>query len=286
MSQTKRTNKTKHQLKSLNRLREKHRDQVGKRPPLETVSQLGKKKPGRRPRGMIIGKTFSTTLDELTPAGMRHVFGQLYSFFFLMLTLLLLWIGYRAFFDLPIWFDEGVAKALVFGIPVVWFVSQSQFMADNIGLDQKDFFPGLFLGLAVGGLYGFAGLLLQIAAGQEVVSGALFATSEFWWLAFLGLLTSWWESLFFFGLPVSYVRSIAPWFSEVLLGVTVVVFFLLFHAPLRLQMAGWDAGFLVQSGVLALFAIGQYLFYLRTKNMYALVLSQLLWGLVIEIYAI
>lgn len=274
------------QLKNLKKLKDKHRDHLADKPSLEMVSQLGKKKPGRRRRGLAVASTFSNTFDELTPAGFRKVFGQLYSFFFLMLTLLFLWIGYRAFFDLPIWFDEGVAKALVFGIPVVWFVSQSPFMANEIGLDQEDLFPGLYLGLAIGGLYGFAGLLLQVAAGQEVMTGALFATPEFWWLAFLGLLTSWWESLFFFGLPVQYVRSIAPWFSETLLGIGVVGLFLLFHIPLRLQLAGWDAGFLIQMGVLALFAMGQYLFYTRTKNMYALVMSQLLWGLVIEIYAI
>lgn len=179
-----------------------------------------------------------------------------------------------------------MSKVLIFGIPVVWFASQSRFVANELGLNQEQFLPGLFLGIAVGGLYGFAGLIIQVAAGQEVVEGALFASGTFWWLAFLALLTSWWESLFFFGLPVQYVRSIAPWFSETLLGVLVVGLFLLFHAPLRLIVTGVSPQFLIQMGLLAMFVIGQYIFYIRTKNMYALVLSHLLWGLVIEIYAV
>lgn len=264
----------------LQKLRDKYRDQ----PALKTVKTLGpsKLKQSRRPSAAV----FTNTLDELSPAGHRKVFGQLYSFFFLMLSLLFVWIGYRAFFDFPIWFDEGVAKAIVFGLPVVWFASQSQYVANKIGLNQEEFFPGLFLGLAVGGLYGFAALLLQVASGTEVVPGALFLSPIFWWLAFLALLTSWWESLFFFGLPIQFVKSIAPWFSETLLALVVIALFLVFHAPLRLQFAGWDAAFLVQMGVLALFAMGQFLFYLKTKNMYALVLSHFLWGMVIEIYAL
>jgi len=268
----------------LHQLRQKHADKYGHvKKSLSAVKSLGPTKKGKK---ASLG-SFSTTFDTLTPAGYRKVFGQLYSFFFFMMTLLLVWIGYRAFFqDLPVWFDEGVAKALIFGVPVVWFASQSRFIANNLGLNQEQLLPGLFLGIAVGGMYGFAGLLIQVAAGQHVIEGSLFASSGFWWMAFLALLTAWWESLFFFGLPIQYVRSIAPWFSDSLLAVFVIGLFLLFHAPLRLIVAGFEPQFIIQMGLLTLFVIGQFIFYLRTKNMYALVLSHLLWGLVIELYAV
>lgn len=229
--------------------------------------------------------TFQKTEELLTPAGSRSIFGSLYSFVFFLLTLLLLWIGYRAFIRQPIWFDEGVAKAVVFGLPVFWFAARSRFMAREIGLNKEQLWPGLFLGLAVGGLYGFVGLLSEVARGLVIVRAPLFVSGEFWWMAFLAFLTAWWESLFFYGLPIQYVRSLAPWFSETVLGIGVVVFFLLFHAPLRLLVTGVTPQFLVQMGVLALFAIGQFIFYMKTKNMYALVLSHALWGLVIQVYS-
>lgn len=270
----------------LHQLKTKHGDGTARqKKSLAAVSSLAP--PGGKKSKKLSAQTFSTTFDTMTPSGHRQVFGQLYSFFFFMLTLLLVWVGYRSFFQgLPVWFDEGVAKALIFGVPVVWFASQSRFIANELGLNEDQFLPGMFLGIAVGGLYGFAGLLIQVAAGQEVVEGALFASTGFWWLAFLALLTAWWESLFFFGLPVQYVRSIAPWFSETLLAVFVIGIFLLFHAPLRVLTTGVQPQFLIQMGLLALFAVGQFIFYMRTKNMYALILSHMLWGLVIEIYAV
>lgn len=231
------------------------------------------------------GKKFHDTKSRLTPLRYEETFRALYSFFFLEMSLLGVWIAYRALVRMPVWFDEGVAKAIVFGLPVFWLAARSKFIANEIGLDSRRMLTGLYLGLAVGGLYGFMGILTEVFSGRQVAAVNLFSTSQFWWLAFLALLTSWWESLFFFGLPVQFIRSTASWFSESLTAIFVVVLFLLFHAPLRLIVAGYSPFFLVQMGVLTMFAIGQYILYTRTRNMYAIVLSHLFWGLTIEIYA-
>ncbi len=260
----------------LTALRDKHADHVSQKSRrLNHVQSLGEG----------VGRTFHTTRDHLTPFRYQEAFRSLYSFFFLEMSLLVIWVAYRAMVAMPVWFDEGVAKALVFGLPVFWFAARSKFVANELGLDPRRMLPGLYLGLAVGGLYGFMGILTEVVGGRQVVAGNLFGTDQFWWLAFLALLTAWWESLFFYGLPVQYIRSVAPWFSETLTASFTVCLFLLFHAPLRLLVAGYSPFFLVQMGVLLLFAIGQYILYVRTKNMYAVVLSHLLWGLVIEIYS-
>lgn len=244
---------------------------------LAHVSDLGKK-------GSVSG-SFKASHQITTPFGQKQIFRSLHAFFFMEMSLLLLWIAYRSFVHQPIWFDEGIAKAVVFGLPVVWFASRSRFIASEIGLDAHKLIPGLYMGLAVGGLYGFVAILSQVTAGRQVVEAALFASPQFWWMAFLALLTSWWESLFFFGLPVQYLRGLAAWFSEWMVGGFAVVLFLLFHAPLRFLIAGPSPALFVQLALLALFALGQYILYTRTKNMYCIVLSHLLWGLVIEVYA-
>jgi hypothetical protein len=263
--------------KKLDALRRKYSDQIvtRKEQRLNHVQTLGYGQ----------GAKFHTTREKMTPLRYRTAFGALYSFFFLEMSLLVVWIAYRALVQMPVWFDEGVAKALVFGLPVFWFAARSKFVANELGLDPRRMLPGLYLGLAVGGLYGFMGILTEVFSGRQVAAANLFASSGFWWLAFLALLTAWWESLFFYGLPIQYIRSVAPWFSEILIAAFTVVLFLLFHAPLRLLTAGYSPFFLVQMGVLLLFAVGQYILYSRTKNMYSLVLSHLLWGLVIEIYS-
>lgn len=231
-------------------------------------------------------KHFRQAGEFLTPAAFRNTFRSLYTFFFLEMSLLIVWVAYRAFVkEQPLWFDEGVAKAIVFGLPVFWFSARSRFIANEMGLNIQQLIPGLYMGLAIGGLYGFVGILSQVMGGRQVVEANLFASPLFWWYGAMAVLTAWWESLFFFGLPVQYLRSIASWLSEWLIGGFVVVLFLLFHSPLRLTLSGGSSQFILQMGILAPFAIGQYLVYTRTKNMYALVLSHALWGLVIQVYA-
>lgn len=228
--------------------------------------------------------TFHGAAQAHSPFQLKRTLRSLYTFFFLEMSLLVLWIAYRALTNFPIVFDEGIAKAVVFGMPVFWLASQSPFIAREMGLDARNMIPGMYLGVAIGGLYGFAAVLSQVLAGRMVTEASLYLTSEFWWLAFLAFLTSWWESLFFFGLPVQFLRSTAAWISNEMIGIFVVVLFLLFHAPLRILIVGPSPGFLLQMGILALFAVGQFVIYTRTKNMYAIVLSHLFWGLAIEIY--
>lgn len=261
--------------KKLRQLKQKHSDSG-----LKTVKKVVSKT-----KKSSNGRSFRTTFDKVTPSKVKESLRTMYGFFFLMMSLLVLWVAYRGLTSFPVWFDEGVAKAIVFGLPVFWFAARSRFIAQEIGLDTRKIIPGVYLGIAIGGLYGFAAILAQVLGGREVVGAPFYLTDQFWWLAFLAMLTAWWESLFFFGLPIQFMRSVASWLSESVIIIFVVAFFLLFHAPLRIIMAGASPQFLVQMGVLTLFVLGQYLVYSRTKNMYALVLSHLFWGLVIQIYS-
>ncbi len=274
MPRDSKTNKPKNALAELQR-RHSDRAQSGR---LKHVARIGPEKKTKA--------RFHAPEEKVSSSVFRSTLRSLYTFFFLEMSLLIVWVGYRALVrEQPIWFDEGIAKAIVFGMPVFWFAARSRFIANEIGLSLQQFIPGLYLGIAIGGLYGFVGILSQVIGGREVVEAHLFASPQFWWMAAMALLTAWWESLFFFGLPVQYLRSIASWFSETLIASFVVILFLLFHSPLRFVLTAGSPQFFVQMGVLLLFALGQYLVYTRTKNMYAIVLSHTLWGLVIQIYA-
>lgn len=276
MRQDKKTPKS---VSSLALLQRKHSDSVQNSRFHHVVNAEPKKK---------VAQNFRSTKEGLTPAVYRSTFRSLYTFFFLEMSLLIVWVAYRALVrEQPLWFDEGVAKAIVFGLPVFWLAARSRFIANEMGLNLQQLVPGLYLGIAVGGLYGFVGILSQVSAGREITQGALFATPTFWWMAAMALLTAWWESLFFFGLPVQYLRSIANWFSEWLIGGFTVILFLLFHAPLRFLMTGGSSSQLIlQMAILGLFATGQHILYTRTKNMYAIMLSHTFWGLVIQVYAV
>lgn len=268
----------------LRQLQQKHSDRSGRQERFQRradrLSTVRTLHAAHKPSGL----SFQSSRERLGHAATKQVFRQLYSFLFLELSLLFLWAAYRMLVQMPVWFDEGIAKAIVFGGPVLWFTARSKFMSNEMGLSPRQLIPGLYLGIAIGGLYGFAGVLTEVLRGREVAEAAFYLTSQFWWMAFLALLTAWWESLFFFGFPIQYVRSVASWFSEEILGGIVVILFLAFHAPLRLVLTGGSPQFIVQMGILTLFVIGQYVVYRRTGNLFALILSHFFWGMVIELY--
>lgn len=261
-------NQNQNKAAQLQRLRQRHSDRSGK-----------------RSRSVSSAPSASFVTQRPTKTAYRHAFNQQFAFFFLMAGLLVVWVAYRALFHMPIWFDEAIAKAIVFGVPTLWLASRSRFIAQNLGLDPAKMVVGLNLGTAIGGLYGFAAILTQVVAGRPMVAGAFFATDTFLYMATWALFTAWWESLFFFGLPVQYLRSIASWISDWWIGGIVTVLFLLFHAPLRFLLTGASPAFFTQMGILTIFVIGQFVVYTRTRNLYALILSHFFWGLVVEVYS-
>lgn len=86
-------------------------------------------------------------------------------------VILIVWSIYRAYFKLPEWFDEFVAKPAVFILPVYWFIRH---------YEKKDFFKGIDLrfdklkgdlqvGLGVGAIFGVSALLANFLKNGKLV---------------------------------------------------------------------------------------------------------------------
>jgi len=191
---------------------------------------------------------------------------------------------YRTLFKFPIWFDETIGKAIFFGLPVWLYITltRSKSMIQTFSL--KRLFPGLFLGLAVGGIFGFSGVLASLLHQQVHIQAVpLFLSDGFWWAFFLALMTGFWETLFFYcWVMVIVTEKYAKWsFVNQLLMISAI--FLLFHIPntlLRFQ----GVTVISQLFLLFFFGLGQALLFARYRNLYALALSQAIWGMVIVIY--
>lgn len=200
---------------------------------------------------------------------------------------LVLWILYRAIFQFPIWFDETIGKAIFFGLPVWIYVSitQDQSILETFSIHKVN--KGLLLGLALGGIYGFAGALmgvLQASGGVQAVD--LFMTTRFWWEFFLALMTSFWETLFFFSWIMTLVQQKFIKRNLWLQVVITAVIFMLFHIPNSILR--FDTAFLISSQIILLFffALGQAFIFSRWKNFYTLVISQTIWGMVLLVHLI
>jgi hypothetical protein len=207
------------------------------------------------------------------------------AFFPLLLLVLMIWVLYRSLFHFPVWFDETIGKAIFLGLPVSLYISlaNAQEIRKTYTLDR--FYRGLFLGVAVGGIFGFAATLTTFfSRGVLIQSAPLFTSNAFWWEFFLALMTGFWESLFFFcWVMVIIQEKYRHWglFTQVLL---VAAVFVIFHIPNTLLRASSMGIVVNQVILLSIFAIGQALFFTRTKNLYALAISQAIWGMVLLVH--
>lgn len=209
-----------------------------------------------------------------------------YTLFVALLVLsLFLWFLYRSLFNFPVSFDETVGKALFFGLPIWIFISmvKANYISDLLA--PKHLRRGLMEGLAIGGLFGFTGILVAYLTRPEVqiVPAPLFMIDNFWWEFFMAMLTSFWESLFFYGFIQSVIERELKDISLLWQSLLVAAIFLIFHVPnIILRFNGIDA--LSQVFLLGLFGLGQALLFTSRRNIYTLMVTQTIWGMVLLVH--
>lgn len=205
-------------------------------------------------------------------------------FWFLLALAFVSLVVYRAFFNLPVWFDEVVAKAMIFGLPFLAYVLISRKSVASFGMEPRKFWLGAYLGLALGGSFGFVALLASaVKTGGQVLIPNLFFASDFWWTFFLALATAWWESLFFYGFVLNVLLVIKK--SEWRAAILSTAIFIVFHAPI-LVLRGSLTGAVVPLLLLSLFAFGQAVIYLRFRSLIAMVVSHAFWGMALLVYTL
>lgn len=220
------------------------------------------------------------TSKTKSPINVKHI-----AFIPLLVLVFIVWLIYRSLFKFPIWFDETVGKAIFFGLPVWMYVSLTQSKTIRETFSVQRLIPGLFLGLAVGGVFGFSGVLASILKQPTAFQTVpLYMSDQFWWEFFLAIMTGFWETLFFYSwIMIVVTEKYIKWsLLNQLLMVSVI--FLLFHVPnTLLRFQGMAA--VTQIFLLFLFGLGQAILFAKYRNLYALTLSQAIWGMVIVIYA-
>ncbi len=202
----------------------------------------------------------------------------------LLLLVFVMWCVYRYLFRFPVWFDESIGKAVFFGLPVWLYVSitRSKSIADTIS--PRYLQSGLWMGLAIGGLFGFAGALASLMRKGVVVQAApLFASDSFWWEFALAMMTGFWESLFFYCWIMTVIMEKFKNWSLLNQVLVTAVIFLVFHIPntiLRFDLSLIGG----QLFLLFFFGLGQALLFARVRNIYALSLSHAIWGMVLLVH--
>lgn len=202
----------------------------------------------------------------------------------LLFLTLLLWVFYRSIFRFPIWFDESIGKLVFFALPVLLYVSISGNTEIFNSFALKKLKPGLLLGLAIGGVFGFAGAFLgALSRGGQVSILPHYFADWFWWEMFLAIMTGFWETLFFFSFVMIVIEEKFHRFSMLRKISLVALVFLLFHLPNAFARFS-SAEIFLQALLLFAFACGQALIFHKRRNAYLLVLVQAIWGMVLLIH--
>ncbi len=193
-------------------------------------------------------------------------------------------VVYRAFFQFPVWFDEIIAKAFLFGLPFFLYALLNREKLPSLKMTLKRFWLGAYLGLALGGALGFVAMLASaLKTGGQILIPNLFFASDFWWTFFLALATAWWESIFFYGFILNVLLNARN--NEWRASLETTGLFLLFHAPILLIRGGVAAA-MIPLLLLSLFAFGQAVIYLRFRSLIAMVVSHAFWGMALLVYTL
>ncbi|KUK79101.1 MAG: hypothetical protein XD95_0611 [Microgenomates bacterium 39_7] len=205
-------------------------------------------------------------------------------FVFLSLVALafLFWALYRFIFNFSVLFDETIGKAIFFGVPVIIYATVAKCDGIASALRPSKLFPGLLRGLAYGGIIGFLSLMIiYVVTGKSISSWPAFMADLFWMEFLLAVFTAFWESLFFFGFIQTTLGTFIKAKGRVILFTSLI--FLLFHLPnLLLQFSGLDVTFLV--ALICLFGFGQALIFNQEENIYPLIITHTVWGMVLLIH--
>lgn len=202
----------------------------------------------------------------------------------LVILTLIMWFVYRALFQFGVFFDETIGKAIFFGFPVWLYISVSNQSEIAESFSLKKMHKGMLLGIAYGGIYGFAATIVSYAMRKSGVQAAdLFASNQFWWEFFLATLTAFWETLFFFSFMMTALMDKHKKWSFIKQVLVVAVIFMLFHIPNSILRFNLPM-VLPQVLLMLIFGLGQALLFSKEKNAYALILSHALWGMVLLVH--
>lgn len=101
--------------------------------------------------------------------------------------ILIAWSFYRATFklDLPLWFDEFIAKPFVFLIPLFWFITKTEKISffKGVGLTKKNILADILFGIGMGGVFIGIAVFTRMAKGIPLPQIQITSESVMWVLA-------------------------------------------------------------------------------------------------------
>lgn len=209
--------------------------------------------------------------------------------FIVWFVIFLFWAFYRANFFFPEWVDEFIVKPIVFVFPVFYVVlakEKKNLISLGFPTKLKELFEDLYIGVVVGVIFAFEGVLSNYLKSGKLMFEPIFALKAAGGVApflLLNFMTSVWEEI----LGRGYLYQRLYFLSKHQLGaaVTSSFLFLLLHIPImftRLHLTG--TSFLIYPISIMLLGITNSYILSWRKTLSLPILIHAFWNMTVALY--
>lgn len=211
---------------------------------------------------------------------------QVYSVWFFIF---IAWAFYRSKFFFPEWVDELIVKPVIFALPVIYIViirEKNKFKELGVPTSLKDMLLDLYIGVVIGILFAFEGLLANyLKYGNFSFSpiDALKISGGVPYFLLLNLATSIWEEILARGYLYKRLYKISK--NQLWAATHSSFFFLLLHIPImftKLHLTGTSL-IVYPVSILILGITNCYIFSYR-KTLTLPILIHTFWNMTVALY--
>jgi len=198
---------------------------------------------------------------------------------------LLIWSLYRYFLRLPEWFDEFIAKPMVFVGPVLWYIQKKENRTlESVGLTTKNIFNSIYIGLGFGMIFAIEGIAAHAMKYGKIDVTPIAAFKEYgFFLLVISLATAISEEILSRGFVFSriYEKTKNLPYSAFMGS----VLFILLHVPILVTSNHLTGSTLILFFVTDfVLAFANSMLFASTGSLVAPILVHIFWNMTVALY--
>jgi membrane protease YdiL (CAAX protease family) len=201
----------------------------------------------------------------------------------LAVYLFVVWGFYRLLSKLPDDIEDLVIKPIFWLLPVFYLVRKERLGISSLGITFKNFFPSIYISLALGVFLAIVGLMVNYIKYGGINFIHSVGPTSFNKLLLLSFAVAFSEEITFRGYIFNRVWMAIK--NEWIANVCVSLVWALVHLPVSIFWWKLDlAGVLGVLFLMFLFGVGSSYVFARTKNVFSSIFLHVFWGLPIILF--